>query len=152
VRPAGARALAACARAPVDSARQSYRPHPFMTTLKERAAQLAGELTELRRDPHRHPELAFRETRTAAEVARRLGALGFDVETGIARTGVRADLRTGDGPIIALRADMDALPIREANNVPYRSTVDGVMHACGHDAHVAMLVGAAQLLAADGER
>jgi amidohydrolase len=119
-----------------------------MTTLLERATTFEPELIELRRDLHRHPELAFQETRTAAEAARRSELLGLDVRTGVARTGVVAELRNGDGPVVALRADMDALPIREANDVPYRSTRDGVMHACGHDAHVAMLVGAAKLLCA----
>jgi amidohydrolase len=118
-----------------------------MTTLLERAAAFEEELIELRRDLHSHPELAFREQRTAAEAARRVEALGYDVRTGVARTGVVAELKNGAGPVIALRADMDALPIHEANDVPYRSTVDGVMHACGHDAHVAMLTGAARLLA-----
>jgi amidohydrolase len=117
-----------------------------MTTLLERATSFERELIELRRDLHRHPELSFRETRTAAQVARRMEALGLAVQTGIARTGVVAELTNGAGPVVALRADMDALPIREANNVDYRSTVDGVMHACGHDAHVAMLAGAARLL------
>jgi amidohydrolase len=118
-----------------------------MTTLLERAAAFEDELIELRRDLHRHPELSFREQRTAAEAARRVEALGYHVRTGVARTGVVAELENGDGPVIALRADMDALPIGETNDVPYRSTVDGVMHACGHDAHVAMLTGAARLLA-----
>jgi amidohydrolase len=118
-----------------------------MTTLFERASTLQDELIELRRDLHRHPELAFREQRTAAEAARRVETLGYSIRTGIARTGVVAELRNGDGPVVALRADMDALPIREQNDVEYRSTVDGVMHACGHDAHVAMLTGAARLLA-----
>ena len=118
-----------------------------MTTLLERATAFEDELVALRRDLHRHPELAFREQRTAAEAARRMEALGLRVRTGIARTGVVAELENGTGPVIALRADMDALPIREANDVPYRSTVDGVMHACGHDAHVAILTGAARLLA-----
>jgi amidohydrolase len=118
-----------------------------MTTLLERAHRLADELVALRRDLHRHPELAFAETRTAATAAERVGALGFHVRTGIGRTGVVAELRGGDGPTVALRADMDALPIQEANETDYRSTMPGVMHACGHDAHVAMLVGAATLLA-----
>jgi amidohydrolase len=117
-----------------------------MTTLLQRAVAFEPDLVELRRDLHRHPELSFQETRTAAEAARRVEELGFAVQTGIARTGVVAELANGNGPIVALRADMDALPIRETSDVPYRSTVDGVMHACGHDAHVAMLVGAARLL------
>ncbi len=123
-----------------------------MTPLLERARAFEGELVELRRDLHRHPELAFRETRTAEAAASRVEALGFRVRRGVGVTGVVAELgahRGGDGgPVVALRADMDALPITEADDRPYRSTVDGVMHACGHDAHVTMLVGAARLLAA----
>ncbi len=117
-----------------------------MTTLLERASTLSDELVALRRDLHRHPELAFHETRTAATAAERAGTLGYEVRTGVGRTGVVAELRNGRGPIVALRADMDALPIHEESDVPYRSTVAGVMHACGHDAHVAMLLGAARLL------
>lgn len=118
-----------------------------MTTLLEHAATLQDALVELRRDLHRHPELSFRETRTAATAARRVEALGYSVRTGIGRTGVVAELQNGAGPTIALRADMDALPVQETNDVAYRSTVPGLMHACGHDAHVAMLIGAAELLA-----
>lgn len=117
-----------------------------MGPLVERARAFAGELVELRRDLHRHPELAFRETRTAAAAAEHAERLGFRVRRGVGRTGVVAELG-GGGPVVALRADMDALPIQEAGDVEYRSTVAGVMHACGHDAHVAMLVGAARLLA-----
>jgi amidohydrolase len=123
-----------------------------MTTLPEQAAALVPGLIELRRELHRHPELSFRETRTAARVAGLVGAEGFTVRTGVGRTGIVAELRHGVGPVVALRADMDALPIQEANDVPYRSTVAGVMHACGHDAHVSMLVGAARLLAAARDR
>ncbi|MFO7261183.1 MAG: M20 family metallopeptidase, partial [bacterium] len=118
-----------------------------MTSLLRQAERLQDELVELRRDLHRHPELAFRETRTAEAAASRVAALGYKVRRGVGITGVVAELENGDGPVVALRADMDALPIQEANEVPYRSTVPGVMHACGHDAHVACLVGAARLLA-----
>jgi amidohydrolase len=123
-----------------------------MTTLIQQATELERNLVELRRDLHRHPELAFQETRTADLAARALADLGFSVRTQIARTGVVADLQNGAGPTVALRADMDALPIQEENDVPWRSTVDGVMHACGHDAHVAMLIGAARILAAARDR
>jgi len=119
-----------------------------MTTLLDRAAALEPELTSLRRDIHSHPELAFEERRTADIAATSVSSLGFSVRTQVARTGVVADLEHGAGPIVALRADMDALPIHEENDVPWRSTVDGVMHACGHDAHVTMLIGAARLIAA----
>jgi amidohydrolase len=92
-----------------------------------------------------HPELGFTETRTAAKVAEVLQSLGCRVRTGVGKTGVIGELGQGK-PIIGIRADMDALPIQEENDEPYRSTVDGVMHACGHDAHTAILLGAATLL------
>src|SRR5204862_6986545 len=101
-----------------------------------------------RRDLHQHPELSNRETRTAGIVAEHLRKLGLSVETGIAHTGVVALLKTGQpGPTIALRADMDALPVVERTEVPFRSTAKanyrgeevGVMHACGHDSHTAVL-------------
>ena len=116
-----------------------------MTSLLERARGLQSELTELRRDFHRHPELSFREQRTAGVVAERLGALGLAPRTGVGRTGVVAEIGSGT-PIVALRADMDALPIQETGDADYRSTVPGVMHACGHDAHMTMLLGAARIL------
>ena len=117
-----------------------------MTALLEHARRLESDLTELRRDLHRHPELSFQEQRTARVVAERLASLGWRVRTGVGGTGVVAEI--GDGaPVVALRADMDALPIQEAGDAPYRSTVAGVMHACGHDAHTAMLLGAAAILA-----
>ena len=115
--------------------------------LLSRASALGPELVEIRRDIHAHPELAFQERRTAALVAERLRQLGYEVRTGVARTGCIGQLSTGAGRTVALRADMDALPIQEANDVPYRSRVDGIMHACGHDAHVACALGAARLLA-----
>jgi amidohydrolase len=117
-----------------------------MTSLIERATGFQSELIDLRRDLHRHPELAFKENRTADVAARAVEALGWRVRRGVGRTGVVAEIGSGR-PVVALRADMDALPIQESSDVDYRSTVDGVMHACGHDAHVAMLVGAARLLA-----
>lgn len=123
-----------------------------MSILLERARRFEAELIELRRELHRHPELAFREARTAATAADRVAALGYSVRCGVGRTGVVAELRNGAGPTVALRADMDALPIQEENDLAYRSTVPGVMHACGHDAHVAMLVGAARLLSEARER
>ena len=111
---------------------------------------LHAEMTAWRRDFHAHPELALQEKRTAALVAERLTAFGVDeVHTGLARTGVVGVIRgraAGDGAI-GLRADMDALPIREATGLPYASTNDGLMHACGHDGHTTMLLGAARYLA-----
>ncbi len=116
--------------------------------IHDAANRLAPQLVELRRDFHRHPELAFEETRTAAEVARRLTELGIEHRTGIATTGVLGVIRGGkdSGRIVALRADMDALPIQEQNDVPYRSESAGKMHACGHDAHTTCLLGAATIL------
>lgn len=116
---------------------------------------LLPDLGALYRDLHAHPELSFAEHRTAAEVARRLTALGLDVTTGVGGTGVVGVLRNGAGPTILLRADFDALPVREQTGLPYASTVTatdadghevGVMHACGHDMHVTCLLGALTLL------
>jgi hippurate hydrolase len=106
------------------------------------------ELTAQRRDFHANPELGFTEHRTSDIVAKQLEALGIEVHRGVGGTGVVGVLREGNGPVaIGLRADMDALPILEANEVPYKSTRPGVMHACGHDGHTTMLLGAARYLA-----
>lgn len=110
-----------------------------------KAKAIQDQLTAWRRDFHMHPELGFRETRTAAKVAEICAGLGCRVRRGVGRTGVVADLGSGS-PRIALRADMDALPLQEANRVAYASQVPGVMHACGHDAHMACALGAALLL------
>jgi amidohydrolase len=105
-------------------------------------------LTEWRRDFHAHPELAFEEERTAALVAERLQSFGVEVETGIAKTGVVGKLKAGTGNrAIALRADMDALPMQESNDFAHASSVPGKMHGCGHDGHTTMLLGAAKYLA-----
>ncbi len=105
------------------------------------------ELIEIRRDLHAHPETAFEEIRTADVVAERLRALGLEPRTGVGRTGVIATIRGGrPGRTVLLRADMDALPIQEENEVSYRSLHPGRMHACGHDCHVSMLLGAARQL------
>ena len=115
----------------------------------ERIARRHAELSAWRRDLHAHPELGFEETRTAALVAERLASCGIDVHRGVGRTGVVGVLRNGASPrTIGLRADMDALPILEANTFAHRSTRAGRMHACGHDGHTTMLLGAAQHLAA----
>src|SRR5467141_1284732 len=116
-----------------------------------RIADLHGEITAWRHDIHAHPELLYDVHRTAASVAEKLKSFGCDeVVTGIGRTGVVGVIRGGrggdGGRVIGLRADMDALPIEEANDVPYKSTVPGKMHACGHDGHTAMLLGAARYL------
>jgi hippurate hydrolase len=116
------------------------------------------EFVTLYQDLHAHPELSFQETRTSGIVAERLTALGFEVTTGVGRTGVVGVLANGDGPLVMLRADMDALPVEEKTGLPYASTVraiaeDGtevpVMHACGHDVHVTCLLAACDLLAAE---
>ena len=114
-----------------------------------RIADLHGEIMAWRRDIHAHPELLYDVHRTAASVAEKLERFGCDeVVTGIGRTGVVGVIRGSKAGerVIALRADMDALPIEEANDVPYKSTVPGRMHACGHDGHTAMLLGAARYL------
>ena len=116
-----------------------------------RIADLHGEITAWRHDIHAHPELLYDVHRTAASVAEKLKSFGCDeVVTGIGRTGVvgviRGSKRDVGGRVIGLRADMDALPIEEATDLPYRSTVPGKMHACGHDGHTAMLLGAARYL------
>ena len=107
---------------------------------------MAEDLVEIRRDLHRHPELSFQETRTARIVCQEMEALGLKVRNCIGKTGVVADLENGDGPVICLRADMDALPITEVNDHEFTSEHPGKMHACGHDGHVAGLIGAARLL------
>ena len=121
-----------------------------------RAAQVQGKVVAWRRDIHAHPELSNRETRTAELVAQHLRSLGIEVRTGVAHTGVVGVLRGGKpGPVVALRADMDALPVTEEVDVPFASKVRatyngqevGVMHACGHDTHTAMLMGVAEVLA-----
>jgi hippurate hydrolase len=116
-----------------------------------RVADLHADITEWRRDLHMHPELQYDVHRTAGSVADKLKAFGCDeVVTGLGRTGVVGVIRGkkgGTSKTIGLRADMDALPIEEASDLPYKSTVPGKMHACGHDGHTAMLLGAARYLA-----
>jgi len=118
-----------------------------------RIAEFHPEIAQWRHDLHRHPELLYEVHRTAASVADKLKAFGCDeVVPGLGKTGVVGVIRgrkpaTGSRKVIALRADMDALPIEEANDLPYKSTVPGKMHACGHDGHTAMLLGAARYLA-----
>ena len=119
-----------------------------MTTLPPLIEENHAEFTAWRRDIHAHPELGFAESRTAELVATRLEAFGIEVHRGIGRTGVVGVLRNGSSPrTIGLRADMDALPIEEANDFDHRSRHAGKMHACGHDGHTAMLLGAAKVLA-----
>ena len=125
--------------------------------IEDAARAVDAQVVEWRPDLHQNPELGNREFRTSQKVAEHLKALGLEVKTGIAHTGVVGILRGGKpGPTIALRADMDALPVTEQVDVPFKSTVTteyrgekvGVMHACGHDAHTAILMGAASALVA----
>ena len=114
----------------------------------DRIAEMADDITAYRRDFHEHPELGMEETRTSGIVADLLTQWGIQVHTGIGNTGVVGVLEgNGPGRTIGLRADMDALPIDEKTNLPFASKTPGVMHACGHDAHTAMLLGAARYLA-----
>src|SRR5262245_11937562 len=118
-----------------------------MPSLSPDVRAIAPDLVSLRRELHAHPELAFAERRTAARVAEILSESGLEVRTGVGRTGVVASLPGPRGRTVLLRADMDGLPIVEQGDAPYVSRNQGVMHACGHDGHVAMAASAARLLA-----
>jgi amidohydrolase len=118
------------------------------TEIRAAVDALTPRLVETRRDLHRHPELGNRETRTGQLVADRLRQLGLEVHAPVAKTGVVGILKGGrPGPVVGLRADLDALPIQEKNDVPYRSENPGVKHACGHDAHTTIVLGVAEVLA-----
>jgi amidohydrolase len=132
------------------------RPDALQLDIDRRAAAIVGKLTAWRHDIHQHPELSFQEVRTAKLVADHLRSLGLEVRTNVGGNGVVGILRGGrPGPVVALRAEMDALPVTELVDLPYKSTVratyngveTGVMHACGHDMHVAILMGTAEVLA-----
>ena len=111
------------------------------------AAEIEPQLIEARRWFHQHPELSNRENATGREIARHLEAMGYEVQTGVAGTGVVAILRGGlPGPVVAWRSDIDALPIKEQVDVPYRSENPGAMHACGHDVHITVGLGVAEVL------
>ena len=138
------------------AAAAAQRPDALQQEIDRRATAVAPRVIEWRHDIHQHPELSFQETRTAALVAAHLRALGLEVRTGVGGNGVVGILRGGrPGPVVALRADMDALPVAEQVDVPFKSTTrvtfngveTGVMHACGHDMHVAVLMGTAEVLA-----
>ncbi|MEJ0054562.1 MAG: amidohydrolase [Bacteroidota bacterium] len=127
----------------------------LQTKLDAQAKEIESRVIDWRRHIHQYPELSVEEVKTAAYVAEHLKKLGLEVQTGVAKTGVVAVLKTGKpGPVIALRADMDALPVTERSNLPFASKVKaiyngqevGVMHACGHDSHVAILMGVAEIL------
>ena len=113
---------------------------------KNEAKKISDWIIEIRRELHKHPELMYEEFKTNELVRRELDQLDITYKSPIAKTGVLATIGNGSGPCVALRADMDALPIHEETDVPFRSKIDGKMHACGHDCHTAMLLGAAKLL------
>jgi amidohydrolase len=139
--------LLAIPAAVVARAQGPSTPGSFRDRIDGIAAEIHPAIVEIRRDIHRHPELGFRETRTAGLVADRLRALGFDdVRTGIGKTGVVGVLEGArPGPVVAVRADMDALPVPELIDVPYKSTVPNVKHACGHDGHTSIALGVAEI-------
>lgn len=116
--------------------------------LLNEAVAIQDWIVQIRRTLHRHPELGYQEFKTSALVRQKLDELGIPYRYPVAETGVIAQIGKGEGPCVALRADMDALPILEEAEVPFRSEVDGKMHACGHDCHTSMLLGAARLLKA----
>jgi amidohydrolase len=127
----------------------------LQTKIDQMAKDIEAKVIEWRRDFHQHPELSNREFKTAAKVAEHLKSLGIEVKTGVAKTGVVGILKgVKPGPVVALRADMDALPVTERNSLPFASKETttfngqetGVMHACGHDSHVAILMGVAEIL------
>lgn len=116
-------------------------------TIDKEISRIEQEVVELRRDFHKHPEQGFQEKRTASVISRYLSDLGMEVTGGIAGTGVSGLLKgTGPGKTVMLRADMDALPLQEKTTVEYKSLNDGIMHACGHDGHMAILLGTAAIL------
>ncbi|MEM7117688.1 MAG: amidohydrolase [Chloroflexota bacterium] len=120
---------------------------------KKEAELLFDEMVEMRRDFHQHPELGFQETRTSGIVAERLSELGLEVQRGVAQTGVVGLLEGAKpGPTVLMRFDMDALPIQEENDVPYKSKNPGVMHACGHDAHTTMGLTMAKIMSKHQEK
>jgi amidohydrolase len=120
--------------------------HLSAAEILDRAKAIHEQIRGWRREIHRYPELTFTEQRTAGLVNATLVDLGIATETEVAKTGVVGHIRGGDGPLVGLRADMDALPIQEINGADFDSTRPGIMHACGHDAHTAMLLGAATVL------
>ena len=123
-----------------------------MTYLRDALSARVGEFIQLRRDIHQHPELAFEEHRTSDLVASKLEAWGYSVRRGLGGTGVVGTLKRGNSPkSVGIRADMDALPIQEKTGLEWASQIPGLMHACGHDGHTAMLLAAAQDLAEDTE-
>ena len=110
------------------------------------ASRVEPEIIKARRALHQRPELAYHEEATSKFIAERLESMGIEVRRGVGGTGVVGTLRGGKkGRVVALRADMDGLPVREMSDVDFRSKADGIMHACGHDTHMAILLGAARI-------
>src|SRR5262245_4135366 len=131
-----------------------FAQNPLVSEVDRRTSQIQSKVVSWRRDFHEHPELGNRETRTAKIIADHLRSLGIEVKTGVAHTGVAGVLRGGrPGKVVALRSDMDALPVTEQAALPFASKVKttyngqevGVMHACGHDNHMAILMGVAEV-------
>ena len=121
--------------------------------IKEEVKEIKQSIVSNRRDFHMHPELGFKEIRTSKIIAQKLSSYGLDVQTSVGKTGVVATLTgNADGKTIALRADMDALPIQETGDLPFKSVHNGVMHACGHDGHMSMLLGAAKILSSKKDK
>ena len=147
--------FAACSAFAAPTAMNPFSNNLSFINIDKQVKSVENKVINWRRDIHQHPELSNRETRTAAIVAKHLKSLGMQVETDIAHTGVVGFLKGAKpGPTVMLRADMDALPVTEKTDLPFKSTIVtkymgedvGVMHACGHDTHVAMLMGAAHFL------
>jgi len=131
----------------MDSRREALRPLAPVE-VRDDVLEIFPWLVELRRDLHQYPELKYQERRTGEKISQLLGEWNIGIQRGVAETGIVGLWDTGkEGPVLALRADMDALPIKEVEDRPYASRNPGVMHACGHDAHVAMLLGAARIIA-----
>ena len=108
--------------------------------IRQEIINIKDSIIHWRRDFHQYPELAFNEYRTGDVIAKELRSMGLEPKEKVGKTGVTADLKCGDGPVIAIRADMDALPIEETSGLDFSSKNKGVMHACGHDGHMAMLL------------
>ena len=131
---------------PASSTNVVSMPSSLLPAVRAAVDALEPELVELRRDLHAHPELAWQEERTTAKVADRLSAAGIDVQL-VPKSGLIAEVGTPGGPLVALRADLDALPVDDLTEDPWSSTTPGTAHACGHDVHTAALVGAGVALA-----
>ena len=114
--------------------------------IRNEIKKIEKDIIKWRRDFHKYPELSFEEHLTSKKIGEELKKMGMNPKMKIGKTGVVSDLRFGEGPIIALRADMDALPLQEKGNLSFKSKHKGIMHACGHDAHMAMLLGVAKTL------